>query len=445
VGIKFAPVRVPEKRSCVVLSAIGGVLVLICLVFGVRASAGAAQRLPERNTSSNPDCATQPARPLVATVSITGQTFQVVGGIDANGCDSWPYELAASVGVYRSFFAGSGFNPGQHAYEFGTQETTELIAGHQLIRVVDPTSEWLRVYKGYDSCSKTSDTSTNPSTMCIAPALESRPDDLVLYIPAGVLLAALVLFVVHYMRPAGPIRRKRHYRSKQRHLVQAMSQSDHSKLSDLDVKQLQRRLRRLEKFVSPELSASQHHWFHGLVESGRQGIALEALTRWLAESHLPVPDHIREEVLWIASSLEIERQVRPVLDAGVQAQVADASPAEEVVDGFDVPIAEFKQMVADAVDSLPEAFGRAMTNVAVVVEEEAVGRKLFGLYEGHPLTKYRIRQWSVHPDKITIYRRTICQHSRSAEEVRARVYQTVIHEIAHHFGIDDPRLRELGW
>jgi hypothetical protein len=199
--------------------------------------------------------------------------------------------------------------------------------------------------------------------MCIAPALESRPDDLVLYIPAGVLLAALVLFVVHYMRPAGPIRRKRHYRSKQRHLVQAMSQSDHSKLSDLDVKQLQRRLRRLEKFVSPELSASQHHWFHGLVESGRQGIALEALTRWLAESHLPVPDHIREEVLWIASSLEIERQVRPVLDAGVQAQVADASPAEEVVDGFDVPIAEFKQMVADAVESLTEAFGSDITKV----------------------------------------------------------------------------------
>src|SRR6202034_2820686 len=110
--------------------------------------------------------------------------------------------------------AGPGFHVGQHAYEFGTQETTELIDGHQLIRVVDPSSVWRRVYKGYDSCSETSGTSTNPITTCIAPALESRPDDLVLYIPLGILLALLLLFIVHYMRPAGPIRRKRHYRAK---------------------------------------------------------------------------------------------------------------------------------------------------------------------------------------------------------------------------------------
>jgi predicted Zn-dependent protease with MMP-like domain len=224
-----------------------------------------------------------------------------------------------------------------------------------------------------------------------------------------------------------------------------MPPSGRPKIGDLDINQLQRRLRRLEKFISPELSESQHHWFHGLVASGRHGMALETLTRWLAESHMPTPDHIREEALWIASSLQIESQVRPVLDASVQRQVADMSPAADVVTGFNVPIEEFKQLVAEAVDSLPEAFGRTMTNVAVVVEEEAEGRNLFGLYEGHPLTRYHIRQWSVHPDRITIYRRTICEHSRSLEELRARVYQTVIHEIAHHFGIDDPRLRELGW
>ena len=134
-----------------------------------------------------------------------------------------------------------------------------------------------------------------------------------------------------------------------------------------------------------------------------------------------------------------------MLDAGVQNQIVDASPAADVVAGFDVPLTEFKQMVADAVGSLPDAFGRAMTNVAVVVEEETEGRNLFGLCQCHPLTRYRIRQWSVHPDKITIYRRTICEHSRSEDEVQAHVYQTVIHEIAHHFGIGDPRLRELGW
>jgi len=439
-------VTAAHKRSLILLAVIGGVLLLFAsALLDIREPASAAQRIPERNTSPNPDCTNQPLRPLVATVSITGQTYQIVGGIDADGCDSWPYELASSVGVYRSFFAGAGFHSGQHAYEFGTQETTELLDGHQLIRVVDPTSVWLQVYKGYDACSKKAGTSTKPITTCIAPALESRPDDLVLYIPAGVLVAGLILFVVHYTRPAGPIRRKRHYRSRQEPLVHAMPRSEHAQLGDLDLKHLQRRLRRVEKFVSPELSESQHYWFHGLVASGRQGLALESLSRWLAESHLPVPDHIRQEVLWIASSLEIERQIRPVLDAGVQAQIADASPVEQPADGFDVPMAEFKQMVADAVDSLPEAFGRAMTNVAVVVEEEAENRNLFGLYQGHPLTRYHLRQWSVHPDKITIYRRTVCEHCRSLEEVRARVYQTVIHEIAHHFGIDDPRLRELGW
>jgi predicted Zn-dependent protease with MMP-like domain len=433
------------KRSRALSAATGRALVLTCLVLGVRSPAGAAQRFPERSTSSHPNCARQPPRSFVASGSFARQGYQIVGGIDANGCDSWPYEVAGSVGVYRFFFAGPSFHAGQHAYEFGTQETTDLVDGHQLIRVVDPSTTWLRVYKGYDSCSKTSSTSATQTTRCIAPALESRPDDLVLYIPVGVLLAILLLFVVHYMRPAGPIRRKRHYRSKQRALVQAVPPPAHAELGDLDVKQLQRRLRRLEKFVSPELSESQHHWFHGLVASGRHGMALETLTRWLAESHTPAPDHIRDEILWIASSLNIERQVRPVLDASVQGQIVDASPTEQVVAGFDVPLAEFEHMVADAVDSLPKAFGRAMTNVAVVVEEEAEGRNLFGLYQGHPLTRYRIRQWSVHPDKITIYRRTICEHSSNVDEVRAHVYQTVIHEIAHHFGIDDPRLRELGW
>jgi predicted Zn-dependent protease with MMP-like domain len=349
------------------------------------------------------------------------------------------------VGVYGSFFAGSGFQPGQRAYEYGTQETSELVDGHQLIRVVDPSSTWLRVYKGYDVCTGSTTSSTNSRTTCIAPAVERRPDDFVFAIPVGILLAALLLFVVHYARPAGPIRRPRHYRQKQGQLVSAISGVDRPILENLDIRQLQKRLRRLENFLSPELSASQHHWFHGLVASGRHGLALESLTRWLAEAHLPIPDHIRDEVIWIASSLDIEREVRPILDEGVRAHEPDLDTDVTVSDGFDVPIDEFKKMVADAVDSLPEAFGKAMTNVAIVIEEEAQGRKLFGLYQGHPLASYRLRQWAIHPDKITIYRRTICEHSTSVEEVRAQVYRTVIHEIAHHFGIDDPRLRELGW
>jgi predicted Zn-dependent protease with MMP-like domain len=173
-------------------------------------------------------------------------------------------------------------------------------------------------------------------------------------------------------------------------------------------------------------------------------MALESLTRWLAQSRMPVPDHIRQEVIWLASSLAIEREVHPVLDAGVHAHDTQTDQTTDVSGGFDVPLPEFERMVADAVDSLPEAFGRAMTNVAVLVEE-AGDPNVFGLYQGHPLTRYHIRQWSVHPDKITIFRRTICEHCRSEEQVRAEVYRTVMHEIAHHFGIDDPRLRELGW
>src|ERR1700734_2725915 len=97
-----------------------------------------------------------------------------------------------------------------------------------------------------------------------------------------------------------------------------------------------------------------------------------------------------------------------------------------------------------AVDSLPEAFGKAMTNVAGVVAEEHPDRDRLGQYEGLPLARNPMR-WKLQPDKITIYRQTICEHCHSRAEVEAMVYRVVIHEIAHHFGIDDPRLRELGW
>jgi predicted Zn-dependent protease with MMP-like domain len=83
--------------------------------------------------------------------------------------------------------------------------------------------------------------------------------------------------------------------------------------------------------------------------------------------------------------------------------------------------------------------------VAIVIEEEHESADRFGHYQGHPLAAPRYRTWLLHSDKITIYRKTICEHCRSRDEVAATVYGVVIHEIAHHFGIDDPRLRELGW
>jgi predicted Zn-dependent protease with MMP-like domain len=137
--------------------------------------------------------------------------------------------------------------------------------------------------------------------------------------------------------------------------------------------------------------------------------------------------------------------VRPLLDAQVFAHEEYFDPHLAQSSGFDVPFEDFEQLVAEGVDSLPPAFGKAMTNVAIVVEEEHPDRDRLGQYQGHPLAAPRYRTWLLHPDKITLYRRTICDHCHSHDEVKAMVYRVVIHEIAHHFGIDDPRLRELGW
>ena len=447
----WLPASRPPSRRLLVLAAPVALASLAAVAFllAFAGAAAAGQRFPARNTSGHLNCSVEPSRPVQSGGSVyaggrSGGGFPIVGSIDANGCDSWTYEHAGSFGPYTSFFAGSGFQPGQHAYQDSTQETTELLDGHQLIRVVDPTQQWLRVYKGYDVCTR--GTGPNGSTTtCIAPAPESQPSDWVIYIPVAILLGLMALFLIHFLRPAGPVRRPRHYRRVHQELTHATPRDSATQLEGVDIRQLQKRLRRLERTLSSELSESQHHWFSGLVASGRHGMALESLARWMAESHTPIPDHAREEALWIASSLNIEREVRPVLDAQVFAHDDDDGPHVGPTTGFDVPLDDFKQLVSEAVDSLPPAFGKAMTNVAIVVEEEHDPADRFGQYQGHPLAAPRYRTWLLHPDKITIYRKTICEHCHSREEVTAMVYRVVIHEIAHHFGIDDPRLRELGW
>ncbi len=107
---------------------------------------------------------------------------------------------------------------------------------------------------------------------------------------------------------------------------------------------------------------------------------------------------------------------------------------------------EFEELVAEALDSIPEELGRLMDNVAVFVEEEARSRNLLGLYQGVPLTA-RDSGYAgmVMPDRITIYRKPICARARTEDDVVRQVRITVIHEVAHHFGIDDDRLDELGW
>ncbi|HEX7277394.1 MAG TPA: metallopeptidase family protein [Acidimicrobiales bacterium] len=101
--------------------------------------------------------------------------------------------------------------------------------------------------------------------------------------------------------------------------------------------------------------------------------------------------------------------------------------------------------MADALDAIPEALGRLMDNVWVGVEERSRGEDLLGLYEGVPLTEREAYGGMVLPDRITIYRRPICEMCETEDEVVETVRDTVIHEVAHHFGIDDDRLDELGW
>jgi predicted Zn-dependent protease with MMP-like domain len=105
----------------------------------------------------------------------------------------------------------------------------------------------------------------------------------------------------------------------------------------------------------------------------------------------------------------------------------------------------FEQMVGAALDGLPAQLGRTMRNVAVTVDHDTPPNGLLGLYQGVPLTERTSHYAGVLPDHITIYRRAICEVCDSDEQVVDEVRRTVVHEVGHHFGIDDDRLHELGW
>jgi predicted Zn-dependent protease with MMP-like domain len=113
---------------------------------------------------------------------------------------------------------------------------------------------------------------------------------------------------------------------------------------------------------------------------------------------------------------------------------------------LDVPMERFEELVADALDALPEELGKVFRNVAVMVEDERPGQpNLLGLYEGIPLTERG--QWysGVLPDRVTIFRLPILRRCRTYDDVLNGVRITVVHEMAHHMGISDERLDELGW
>lgn len=121
--------------------------------------------------------------------------------------------------------------------------------------------------------------------------------------------------------------------------------------------------------------------------------------------------------------------------------------------GFAMSPDEFEAAVQDALAGIPDRLARAMDNVAVFIEDdytpgpgEDPDAVLLGLYEGVPLTE-RDSWWEAGslPDRITVFREPILAICGSRDDVIHEVAVTVVHEIAHHFGISDARLHELGW
>jgi predicted Zn-dependent protease with MMP-like domain len=109
------------------------------------------------------------------------------------------------------------------------------------------------------------------------------------------------------------------------------------------------------------------------------------------------------------------------------------------------PEVDFEQAIEDALDSLPADLRAFMSNVAIVVEEEPPpGRPLLGFYEGFPLTRRTSAYAGVPPDKITIYRHPLERlGGGDPARLRREIRRVVLHEIAHHFGLSDERLRQI--
>jgi len=116
---------------------------------------------------------------------------------------------------------------------------------------------------------------------------------------------------------------------------------------------------------------------------------------------------------------------------------------------------KFEQLVATAINNLPDEFRERLENIDIVVADEPtraqlrrsdIGRNdtLLGLYEGVPLTDRTAGYSFVVPDKITVFQKSIEAACQNDAQVTAEIQRVVRHEIAHHFGIDDDRLEELG-
>lgn len=110
-----------------------------------------------------------------------------------------------------------------------------------------------------------------------------------------------------------------------------------------------------------------------------------------------------------------------------------------------IPEERFEHLVGEALDGIPDELWRHFDNVAVVIEDSNVEEPdILGLYEGFPLTD-RFDYAGVLPDRISIYRLPLCDMCLDEAELIDEIRITVVHELAHHMGIDDDHLHELGW
>jgi predicted Zn-dependent protease with MMP-like domain len=106
--------------------------------------------------------------------------------------------------------------------------------------------------------------------------------------------------------------------------------------------------------------------------------------------------------------------------------------------------ADFEALVAEALDGIPEEFARYLENVSVIVEDEPEDEDLYGLYDGVPLSE-RTHDFAPPPDRSILYRGPLVRDFRSRKAIRRQVRITIVHEIAHFFGLDERRIRRLGY
>jgi len=106
---------------------------------------------------------------------------------------------------------------------------------------------------------------------------------------------------------------------------------------------------------------------------------------------------------------------------------------------------EFESLVVAGLDALPDEMVRNLDNVIFVVEDHPEGDDILGLYDGVSLPERGTYGYGELPDRIVVYRQPLLDHCDSLDQLREEIHITLVHEIAHYFGIDDDRLHELGW